>query len=1005
MIKQFILATVLLTLISGTAQTQQGRDQLQVNELMTEYLKNPMGIDQLAPRFYWVLETQRPNTLQTHYQIQVATQNNFSRRSMVWDTDRYPSAQSIHVAYDGNELESTTRYFWRVRIWDNHGRQSAWSETAWFETGLLNQDEWIGEWIGVPWNEDKTISQPAPILRKEFATRGRVQSARLYATSLGLYEVEINGRRVGDQLFTPGWNAYSERLQYQTYDVTSMLNSGNNAMGVMLGDGWYRGYIGWGSQRNYYGEDLAFSSMLVIQYSNGSTETIITDQSWKATTGPIRKSDIYNGETYDARMEMKGWSQPGFDEANWQPVKIMPDPGIELITPQAPPIKKIQELPPIAIFTTPKGDTVIDFGQNLVGHVKLTHTGNPDTKVMIRHAETLDKDGNFYTENLRSADQINTYIAKGNGTEVWEPRFTFQGFRYIAVSGYPGNIDTEGAFTAVAIHSDMEPTGHFDCSNPLINQLQHNIVWGQKGNFLDVPTDCPQRDERLGWTGDIQVFAPTANSNMFTAGFLTRWLADLQADQLDNGAVPHVIPNVLGENSVGAAGWADASVFVPWSLYQAYGDIRILDEQYESMQKWISYMGTRAARFGDPHVWSGDFHFGDWLAYATINRSDYQGAYTHTDLIATAFFAGSTSIMLQAAKILDKPEDVNYYTILLDRIVTAFRKEFITPNGRLSSDTQTAYLLALNFDLIPEDLRANSAQYFVNEVRRHGHLTTGFLGTPHLNPTLSELGYQKEAYQLMQRTQYPSWLYPVTMGATTIWERWDGIKPDSTFQNAGMNSFNHYAYGAIGFWLYENVAGIKAAEPGYKSIRISPNPGGGLTHARATRKTLYGTIRSAWKIEDGQFHLETTIPANTTATIVLPFARSEMIRSDNALLADALPNAIVEEKDETVSIEVGSGNYSFSYSAENFPAYYWEAETHIANEFKPFSLETKTAVLLADDEGRRIMEEALPGLYHSMWLSQIMNFSLRQGLQTLPQGIVPANTDLKQINNRLKGID
>jgi alpha-L-rhamnosidase len=479
------------------SQTRQGSDQLQVNELMTEYLKNPLGIDQLAPRFYWVLETQRPNTLQTHYQIQVASQSNFSRRSIVWDTDRYPSAQSIHVSFDGNELQSTTRYFWRVRIWDNHGRRSAWSETAWFETGFLNNIDWSGNWIGVPWEEDKTASEPVAMFRKDFSTNGRVASARLYATSLGLYEAEINGQKVGDQLFTPGWNAYSERLQYQTYDITDMLNSGNNAIGVMLGDGWYRGFIGWGSKRNYYGDKLALKAMIQITYTNGNIEIISTDATWKTSTGPILKSDIYNGEYYDARLEKEGWSRAGYENPDWQSCVIMPEQEIALIVPQAPPVKKIQEIPPVSVFTTPQGDTVIDFGQNVVGHVKLKVEGEKGTKVTLRHAETLDKDGNFYTKNLRSADQINVYVLRGEGTETWEPRFSFQGFRYIAVSGHPGNIDQHGAFTAVAIHSEMEPTGHFDCSNPLINQLQHNIVWGQKGNFLDVPTDCPQRDERL----------------------------------------------------------------------------------------------------------------------------------------------------------------------------------------------------------------------------------------------------------------------------------------------------------------------------------------------------------------------------------------------------------------------------------------------------------------------------------------------------------------------------
>ncbi len=1001
------MAAIHLILISGIAQSQaqQGRNQLLPVELMTEYMKNPLGIDQLAPRFYWLSETPVPNTLQTHYQIQVATQNNFSRRSIVWDTDRFPSAQSIHVAYDGNELQSTTRYFWRVRIWDNHGRQSAWSETAWFETGILNQDEWTGQWIGIPWEEDKTKSEPVAMIRKDFSTRGRIASARLYATSLGLYQAELNGKKVGDQLFTPGWTAYASRIQYQTYDITEMLHSGNNAIGFMLGDGWYRGYIGWGTQKNYYGDKLALKAMITITYSNGDTQIISTDPTWKATTGPVLKSDIYNGEYYDARLEKEGWSRAGYVDTDWQFCIGMPEKSLDLVTPQAPPVKKIQEIQPVSAFVTPQGDTVIDFGQNLVGYVRLKVQGDKGSKVKIRHAETLDKYGNFYTGNLRSADQTNVYILRGEQTEIWEPVFTFQGFRYVAVSGYPGNFEDKDAFTAIAIHSDMEPTGHFDCSNPLINQLQHNIVWGQKGNFLDVPTDCPQRDERLGWTGDIQVFVSTANSNMFTAGFLTRWLADLRADQLENGAVPHVIPNVLGESAVGAAGWADASVFVPWSLYQAYGDTRILEMQYESMKKWISYMGTRAARFGDPHVWNGDYHFGDWLAYATIYRSDYQGAHTHTDLIATAFYAGSTSLMLKIAKILNKPDDVNYYNILLERIKTAFRNEFITPNGRLSSDTQTAYLLALNFGLVPDDLRGNTAQYFVNEVRRHGHLTTGFLGTPYLNPTLSRLDYQKEAYQLMQRTQYPSWLYPVTMGATTIWERWDGIKSDSTFQNAGMNSLNHYAYGAIGLWFYETVAGIKAAEPGYRSILVAPNPGGGLTHARASRKTLYGTIHSEWMVKNGQFILETTIPANTTATVVLPFARLNMIKSGNLLLTEALPNSKIEEEDGSVSIKVGSGNYHFTYSVENFPDWYWEAETHRADGYLPFSLETKTAVLMADEKARQILAEELPGIYNSLWLSQIMNFSLEKGLKSLPLDIVSKDIDKEKLNNRLKALN
>jgi alpha-L-rhamnosidase len=993
---------ILAVCVTISTTVMANRSGLKVAGLKAEYKQNPIGIDQLKPRFFWLLESNLRNTMQTAYHIQVSLDRDFRKSDrMVWDTGMIVSDQSIQVEYNGSALKTGTRYFWRVRVRDNQNNDSGWSEPAFWEMGLLQSSDWKAQWIGVPWVEDKSSSQPVQLLRKDFSLKAAVKSARLYATSMGLYEVEINGQKVGDQLFTPGWTSYGNRVQYQTYDVTQMLQSGKNAVGVMLGDGWYRGFLGWGDQRNSYGEELAFKGQIQITYVDGTTEIILSDQSWKASTGPIMKSDIYNGEMYDARLEKKGWSQPGYSDADWKPVKITAIDHVALISPQAPPVKKIQELKPISIFITPSGDTVMDFGQNMVGWIRLAVEGPAGKKVTLRHAETLDKYGNFYTENLRSADQTNTYILKGGGRETWEPRFTFQGFRYVAVSGYPGNIYAPGAFTAIVIHSEMEPTGHFDCSHPLINRLQHNIVWGQKGNFLDVPTDCPQRDERLGWTGDIQVFANTASINMNTAGFLTRWLGDLKADQKASGAVPHVVPNVLGDGA-GAAGWADAATIVPWALYQAFADERILETQYESMKKWVKFIEERAATGGDPHVWDTNWHFGDWLSFATLNHPDYPGAHTHTDLIATAYFAHSTMLTLETARLLRKDDDVRYYSAMLEKIKTAFQKEFITPNGRLSSDTQTAYLLALQYDLLPQQLRSKAAEYLRKNVLSRGHLTTGFLGTPHLNHVLSEFGYQEDAYKLLMREQFPSWLYPVTMGATTIWERWDGMKPDSTFQSESMNSFNHYAYGAIGEWMFKEITGIVNEMPGYKKIRIHPNPGGGLSFARAIQLTLYGEISSAWHFEGTDFVLKVKIPANTTAEIILPYAAADQVKMPAEIVSRRNPALSFVQHNENVSVSVGSGEYTFRYSTAGFPVSAIPAASQNNAAKTSYNKKSIMADLLANEASRAILMQDLPTLMQSPWLSQVMGFSLETANETLPLNLrVPAR-QLDLIDGKLK---
>jgi alpha-L-rhamnosidase len=562
---------------------------------------------------------------------------------------------------------------------------------------------------------------------------------------------------------------------------------------------------------------------------------------------------------------------------------------------------------------------VFDLGQNMVGWVRLRVRGPAGTTVTLRHAEVLDRDGNFYTDNLRRAEQTVRYTLRGGDEEVYQPRFTFQGFRYVAVEGWPGT-PTLQSLTGVVVHSDMTPTGSFEASNPLLNQLQHNIVWGQKGNFLDVPTDCPQRDERLGWTGDAQVFAPTAAFNMDVAGFFTKWLSDLAADQKSNGSIPFVIPDVLTRGSaagIGATGWADAGVVIPWTLYLAYGDTRILEQQYESMKAWVGYMRGRA---GDDLIWDGDFHFGDWLAYHT-DQADYPGATTDKDLIATAYFAYSTDLVRRIAAILGRADDAAGYATLREEVARAFQREFVTASGRLASNTQTAYALALSFGLLPAGQEAEAARRLAGDVRAfRNHLTTGFLGTPLLTSSLSDHGYLDVAYDLLNQESYPSWLYPVTRGATTIWERWDGIEPDGGFQDPGMNSFNHYAYGAIGAWLYRVVAGLQAdpEEPGYRHVRFAPQPGGGLTSARATLNTMYGPTGSAWELVDGQFRLEVTVPPNAHATVRLPHATLAQVTESGLPLSGAAGVARSAQDGETVIVEVGSGRYRFAYDAAGF---------------------------------------------------------------------------------------
>ncbi|HEX9309891.1 MAG TPA: glycoside hydrolase family 78 protein [Gemmatimonadaceae bacterium] len=911
---RYAIAFVATTTYFGIAAPLCAQE-LHLEGLRTEYQQNPVGVDTRVPRMSWRILAARRGTMQSAYEIRVATDSGSLQRAPLWDSGKLQSMASILRPYGGPALHSGARYYWQARVWDESGRASPWSAPAFWETGLLERADWSARWITPDLVEDTTRANPSPMLRREFTVSRDISSARLYVTSLGLNAMELNGQRVGDGLFRPGWTSYDKRLQYDTYDVTALLRPGVNALGATLGDGWYRGHLGFEGKRNNYGKRLGLFAQLVVRYADGKTQIIGTDEQWKASTGPILMSDIYDGETYDARLEKSGWSRAGYDDRAWHGVRQLDRPTASLVAPVSRPVRRMQELKPVRILHTPAGETVFDLGQNMVGWVRLTVSGPAGTVVRLRHAEVLDKAGNFYTENLRDAAEIVSYTLKGGGSEVYEPHFTFQGFRYVAIDGFPGT-PTLDAITGIVLYSDLTSTGTFETSNPLVNQLQHNIVWGQRGNFLDIPTDCPQRDERLGWTGDAQVFSPTAAFNMDVSGFFAKWLADVAADETPDGAVPWVIPDVLGRSNAGmaaSAGWSDVAVIVPWTMYQAYGDTSVLVRQYASMRAWVEYERAQA---GDSLLWKKGFHFGDWLAFQTT-RADYPGATTDKDLIATAYFAHSTDLLARAAGVLGRGEDARNYRALFERIRGAFQREYVTATGRLTSNTQTAYVLALDFDLLPNSLRPDAARRLSEDVRKMGHLTTGFLGTPALTRMLSENGYLEDAYRLLLNEDYPSWLYEVRHGATTVWERWDGQKPDSTFQESSMNSFNHYAYGAVGDWMYRVVAGlnIDPAQPGYKHVVLRPQPGGGFTYATASLQTPYGEAASGWKLDGNRLRITALIPANTSATVHLPGARVEQVRENGSALPSTSGVTRATQSGDTVVVEAGSGNYEFVYDA------------------------------------------------------------------------------------------
>ncbi|BDI31194.1 hypothetical protein CCAX7_32450 [Capsulimonas corticalis] len=985
---------------AALAPAVHGASDLQPGQLRCEYLVNPLGVDAQHPRLSWKLASQTRGQRQTAYEILVARGAGALKANHgdLWDSGKVTSDDSSAIEYAGPALASGQQCWWKVRVWDKDGAVAESPAASW-RMGLLKPSDWKAQWISAQTPRGVQIDgnnlSPSPYLRRMFSVGKTVQQATVFVTAHGVYELHLNGAKVGDAVMAPGWTDYKKRVEYQAYDVTSALKKGANTIGAVLGDGWYSGYIGFSHRRDYFGVRPELRLQMEIVFTDGSRQTLVTDGAWKGSQGPITYSDMLQGESYDARKELAGWDLPGSRSTGWtgvllngssQPtnqvnvtVKVasmvadnkvavvsgndlggdpayntvkrlridytldgaphsqtadeketinIPGPGeaggklvvqkavYGVLDPQSgpaamvgqhgPPIRVTEHIKPIGMTEPAPGVYIVDLGQNMVGWTRLKVQAKAGTRIQLRFAEMLDPKGQVYTTNLRSAKSTDTYICKGGGVEVWEPHFTFHGFRYVEVTGYPGKPAMD-AVTGCVIGSDTPKTGTFECSSPLVNQLQHNIVWGQRGNFISIPTDCPQRDERLGWMGDAQIFVRTATYNRDTAGFYEKWMQDVEDAQSSQGGFSDVSPRTV-DDSDGAPAWGDAGVIVPWTVYQAYGDKGIVEKHWAAMNRWMDYITS--VNPGGLWMERRNNDFGDWLS---INAD------TPKDVLATAYYAYDASLMARMARALGHTEEAAKYDALFAHIKDAFNTAFVSPDGKIKGDTQTGYVLALRFQLLPDALRPMAATHLTDDIAaKNSHLSTGFVGVGYLCPTLTATGHNDVAYKLLQNDTFPSWGFSIRQGATTIWERWDGWTPDKGFQDPGMNSFNHYSLGSVGQWLYQDVAGIDTDpdQPGYKHILMHPHPGPGLSHASATFDSIHGPITSAWKIDNGVFVWNVTVPANTTATAWIPAAGADGVTESGKKIDSASGVKFVREESGSAVYELQSGTYRFSAPAE-----------------------------------------------------------------------------------------
>ena len=896
---------------------------LSLYDLTVEQKTAPLGLDEKCPAFSWKLKSERQGVLQKSYRLTVSDEN-----GIVWDSGEIQSEQSAFVLYGGPALKAYTEYVWTVDISD--GTETAKAESR-FETGLLDGASFEGyaAWITHPLPAEEAAS---PIFTKIFCVEKEVRRARLYATALGLYEAELNGEKLDDTYFAPGWTNYHKRLQYQTYPVT--LTHGVNELRFTLGRGWYCGKLGFDPQPNHYGDRTALLAMLCVEYTDGSSDVIGTNETWQVSTGAIRFSEIYDGEKQDTavREQPLGMAvryEHGFDT---------------LIGQENEPVRCLLRMDAEKSFVTPKGELVYDFGQNLTGWVEVQISGKPGQILTLHHAESLDENGNFYTGNLSFAKATDTYTLNGEA-QILRPHFTFHGFRYLWVEGLEAG--QEAVFTACHLSTDLKQTGSFECSHKLINRLQQNIQWSQRDNYLDVPTDCPQRSERLGWTGDATAYSPTAAFNENILPFMKKWLRDLCSEQTPAIGMPQVVPNIMGVGQSGAAFWGDVATVLPWTLYQVYGDRRVLRDQFDSMKIWVDFI---TAQCGENGLWQTGFQYGDWLGLdAEVNalNEPRKGA-TEDYFTANACYLWSLQIVADTAKLLGKKEEEAKYRALREKVMAAFRAEYVTVTGRLVCETQTAMVLALHLNLVEEKHRVRIAAMLKTNIDAHKtHLVTGFIGTPYACLALSDNGMHDLAGKLLLQEQNPSWLYEVKMGATTIWERWDSILPDGRFNPANMNSLNRYAYGSIGNWLYTKLAGLELLEPGYKKFSVKPQFIRGIEWVKLRYDSVYGPIRVEWSCQSKTIRVEIEVPANTTARVTLP------------------------EKDETV--ELGSGVYTWEYATET--------DLHLAK----YSMEMPLRILMEHPIGKPMLQQYAPEMAENPMIQYVIDEPITALLSYAPQ--------------------
>ena len=915
---------------------------MNIYDLRIEYRECPEGLSVRQPRFSWKLESEEKETVQTAYHLTVSCEG-----TPVWDSGKCQSDQSVLVPYAGQPLEEEREYSVLLRAADNHGNSA--EARTFFSTGIFDIRHFQAKMITHDLPEQETA---CPVFYRRFHLKKQVRSVYLYATAHGVYEAAVNGRRVGDIYMAPGWTDYHRILPYQYYDITDMVSDGRdggtagaeNILEITVGNGWYKGILSFDCRPDRYGNRTGAWAEIHITYEDGEKEAIATDETWGVRTGQIRYSEIYMGETADTDAPKICEGKVTAEEFD-----------AEVLMPQvSEPVRVTERLEAKRIFTDPRGNQVVDFGQNITGLVEIRIRGKKGQKIKVRHAETLDRDGVFYTDTLRQAKAEDMYILNGE-EQVLMPHFTFHGFRYIAVEGI-GKMEPE-MFTACVMHSDMRKIGDFHCSNEKVNRLQSNISWSIRDNFLDIPTDCPQRDERLGWTGDAQVISWTAAFNRETALFFTKWMRDVSAASSREQGVPHIVPDIQG--TFASAAWSDAAVIIPWVVYQTYGDVRILEESWKCMHEWVDYICDHVNENG---LWMTGYQYGDWLALDREMGDKSVGA-TDIYLVANAYYIYVTDLVAKTAKAIGKPGEAAYYEVLREKTLESFREEYYTSRGRIVSETQTGCALSLHFHLAREKDREKILQALVSSIEDHrNHLTTGFVGTPYLCHALSDNGAHDTASVLFMREDLPSWLYAVNKGATTIWEKWDAILPDGTMQDPGLNSMNHYANGAIGDWMYRKIGGINQTEAGYRRFYVRPMFVRGIEEAKTELESPYGKIVSEWSCRRGRIRVEIHVPVNTRAEIFLP------------------------EKER--SFEVGSGIYIYEY------------DTQTSLREQKYTLDSTLGDILDEPLGMKMMEQMVPELVHNPMIEYARRMTLAEGISSAPEIRAVYDAVLQALNDQ-----